>query len=55
MYRIWIMEDDDNIATIVSEHLEKYGYEARRVQEYDHIKSRLRSVTRRMYARQLHT
>lgn len=49
MYRIWIMEDDDNIATIVSEHLEKYGYEARRVQEYDHIKSRLLSGREQPY------
>jgi len=43
MYRIWIIEDDDKIAGIVKEHLEKYGYEARRMQDYDHIKSRLLS------------
>ncbi|WP_088833357.1 response regulator transcription factor [Paenibacillus tyrfis] len=38
MYRILIVEDDDKIAGILQEYLEKYGYEAARTTDYKHIK-----------------
>ncbi|MCM3271356.1 response regulator transcription factor [Paenibacillus elgii] len=38
MYRILIVEDDDKIAGILQEYLEKYGYEAVRTTDYKHIK-----------------
>lgn len=38
MYRIWIIEDDVKIASIVADHLEKYGYEPKRIEAYDEVK-----------------
>lgn len=38
MYRILIVEDDDKIAGILQEYLDKYGYEAVRTTDYKHIK-----------------
>ena len=38
MYKILIVEDDEKIAGILEEHLEKYGYQSFRVTDLRHIK-----------------
>jgi two-component system, OmpR family, response regulator YxdJ len=37
MYKIMIVEDDHSIATLLSSHIEKYGYEAIIVNDFDHV------------------
>lgn len=39
MYRIFIVEDDNKIASILKETLEKYGYDVRRSTKFEDIKS----------------
>lgn len=38
MYKVLIVEDDDKIAHILEDHLQKYGYKSFRVQNFRHIK-----------------
>ncbi|MEC1259493.1 response regulator transcription factor [Bacillus swezeyi] len=38
MYKILIVEDDERIASILYDHLHKYGYEVNAVEKYDQIK-----------------
>ena len=37
MYRILIVEDDETIASLVRENLEKWGFEARCVTDFEHV------------------
>jgi two-component system, OmpR family, response regulator YxdJ len=37
MYKIMIVEDDHSIATLLSSHIEKYGYEAMIVDDFDTV------------------
>lgn len=45
MYRILIVEDDDVIADVVSEELQKWGYETLRAVDYQHILACFRSFS----------
>lgn len=38
MYKVWIIEDDDKIASVLQEYLEKYEYSVRRAADYRHLK-----------------
>ena len=38
MYKILIVEDDEKIAGILEEHLERYGYQSFRASDLRHIK-----------------
>lgn len=38
MYKIFIAEDDERIASILSSHLHKYGYEVSMAEAFDRIK-----------------
>ncbi|MGG0275299.1 winged helix-turn-helix domain-containing protein [Bacillus rhizoplanae] len=44
MYKILIIEDDLKIADILEGHLEKYGYQSVRVQDFRHIKDEFAKV-----------
>ena len=37
MYKIYIIEDDANIASLIVEHLAKYQFECYTVQQFPHI------------------
>ena len=37
MYKIYIIEDDANIASLIVEHLAKYQFECFTVQQFPHI------------------
>ena len=37
MFRVMLVEDDDQIATIIAAELERYGYEVLRVDDFANI------------------
>ena len=39
MYKIMVVEDDDKIAEILCDYLDKYGYEAIRSSKFQDVKS----------------
>lgn len=44
MYRIFLVEDDDKISTILSDFLQKYGYDAVTAQDYSRVKEEFSTV-----------
>lgn len=45
MYKIMVVEDDDKIAEILCDYLDKYGYEAIRSSEFRDVKSDFLSIS----------
>lgn len=44
MYKIYIIEDDANIASLIVEHLTKYQYECHTVQHFTHITEEFNNI-----------
>ncbi|MFF2479527.1 response regulator transcription factor [Paenibacillus sp. NPDC058071] len=38
MFKLFIIEDDKQLVQLLSEHLQKFGYDTRAVEQFDHIK-----------------
>lgn len=44
MYKILIVEDDETIARLLREHLEKWGYQARCAEDFKQVAKNLKSM-----------